>query len=108
MIFSAKLFHKKRTPKRNGKTSLATMESPPIHQGTKDFPHQRQSIHLHWMYGGLYRNCKSKGDSVSLRMKAAMPYEESVHTLMGSVARNHKTFYKASPNTTIAKKLFPN
>ena len=41
------------------------------------------------------------------RMRTAMPNEESVLTLMGSVAMDHKAFDRALPNMTIEKKLFP-
>lgn len=41
------------------------------------------------------------------RMRTAMPNEESVLTLMGSVAMDHKAFDRALPNMTIDKKLFP-
>lgn len=41
------------------------------------------------------------------RMRTAMPNEESVLTLMGSVAMDHKAFDRALPNITIDKKLFP-
>ena len=40
------------------------------------------------------------------RMRTAMPNEESVLTLMGSVAMDHKAFDRALPNMTIEKKLF--
>lgn len=41
------------------------------------------------------------------RMRTAMPNEESVLTLMGSVAMDHKAFDRALPNITADKKLFP-
>lgn len=41
------------------------------------------------------------------RMRTAMPNEESVLTLMGSVAMEHKAFDRALPNITADKKLFP-
>ena len=41
------------------------------------------------------------------RMRTAMPNEESVLTLMGSVAMDHKVFDRALPNITVDKKLFP-
>ena len=41
------------------------------------------------------------------RMRTAMPNEESVLTLMGSVAMVHKAFDRALPNMTIEKKAFP-
>lgn len=41
------------------------------------------------------------------RMRTAMPNEESVLTLMGSVAMDHKAFDRALPNITVDKKLFP-
>lgn len=41
------------------------------------------------------------------RMRTAMPNEESVLTLMGSVAMDYKAFDRALPNITIDKKLFP-
>ena len=40
------------------------------------------------------------------RMRTAMPNEESVLTLMGSVAMDHKAFDRALPNITVDKKLF--
>ena len=42
------------------KQALQQRNFPSNHQGTKDFPHQRQSIHQHWIHGRLYRNCKRK------------------------------------------------
>ena len=41
------------------------------------------------------------------RMRTAMPNEESVLTLMGSVAMDHKAFNRALPNITVDKALFP-
>ncbi|MCM1138571.1 MAG: IS256 family transposase [Muribaculum sp.] len=41
------------------------------------------------------------------RMRTAMPNEESVLTLMGSVAMDHKPFDRALPNITCDKTLFP-
>ena len=41
------------------------------------------------------------------RMRTAMPNEESVLTLMGSVAMDNKAFDRALPNITVDKKLFP-
>lgn len=41
------------------------------------------------------------------RMRTAMPNEESVLTLMGSMAMDHKAFDRALPNMTVDKKLFP-
>lgn len=41
------------------------------------------------------------------RMRTAMPNEESVLTLMGSVAMDHKAFDRALPNITCDKTLFP-
>ena len=41
------------------------------------------------------------------RMRTTMPNEESVLTLMGSVAMDHKAFDRALTNITIDKKLFP-
>lgn len=41
------------------------------------------------------------------RMRTAMPNEESVLTLMGSVAMDHKAFDRVLPNITVDKKLFP-
>ena len=41
------------------------------------------------------------------RMRTAMPNEESVITLMGSVAMDHKAFDRTLPNITVDKKLFP-
>ena len=40
------------------------------------------------------------------RMRTAMPNEELVLTLMGSVAMDHKAFDRALPNITVDKKLF--
>lgn len=42
------------------------------------------------------------------RMRTVMPNEESVLTLMGSVAMDHKAFDRALPNITADKTLFPN
>lgn len=41
------------------------------------------------------------------RMRTAMPGEESVLTLMGSVAMEHKAFDRLLPNITCDKTLFP-
>ncbi len=41
-------------------------------------------------------------------MRTAMPNEESVLTLMDSVAIDHKAFNGALPNITADKPLFPN
>lgn len=41
------------------------------------------------------------------RMRTAMPNEESVLTLMGSVAMDHKAFYRVLPNITADRDLFP-
>lgn len=41
------------------------------------------------------------------RMRTAMPNEESVLTLMGSVAMEHKAFDRILPRITADKKLFP-
>ena len=41
------------------------------------------------------------------RMRTAMPNEESVLTLMGSVAMEHKAFDRLLPNITCDKILFP-
>lgn len=41
------------------------------------------------------------------RMRTAMPNEDSVLTLMGSVAMDHKAFDRALPNITVDKALFP-
>ncbi len=41
------------------------------------------------------------------RMRAAMPNEESVLTLMGSVAMDHKAFDRILPKITTDKTLFP-
>lgn len=41
------------------------------------------------------------------RMRTAMPNEESVLTLMGSVAMEHKAFDRMLPNITCDKTLFP-
>ena len=41
------------------------------------------------------------------RMRTAMPNEESVLALMGSVAMDHKAFDRALPNINVDKKLFP-
>ena len=41
------------------------------------------------------------------RMRTAMPNEESVLALMGSVAMDHKAFDRALPNISVDKKLFP-
>ena len=40
-------------------------------------------------------------------MRTAMPTEESVLTLMGSVAMEHKAFDRLLPNITCDKTLFP-
>ncbi len=40
-------------------------------------------------------------------MRAAMPTEESVLTLMGSVVMEHKAFDRLLPNITCDKTLFP-
>ena len=42
------------------------------------------------------------------RMRTAMPNEESVLTLIGSVATDHKAFDRTLPNITVDKILFPN
>jgi len=42
------------------------------------------------------------------RMRTAMPNEESVLTLMGSVAMEHKAFDRVLPRITADKTLFPN
>ena len=42
------------------------------------------------------------------RMRTAMPNEESVLTLIGSVAMDRKAFDRALPNITVDKTLFPN
>ena len=41
------------------------------------------------------------------RMRTAMPNEESVLTLMGSLAMDHKAFDRVLPNITADKELFP-
>ncbi len=41
------------------------------------------------------------------RMRTAMPNEESVLTLMGSVAMDHKAFDRVLPNITADRDLFP-
>lgn len=41
------------------------------------------------------------------RMRTAMPNEESVLALMGSVAMDRKAFDRALPNISVDKKLFP-
>lgn len=41
------------------------------------------------------------------RMRTAMPNEDSVLTLMGSVAMDHKAFDRALPNISVDKTLFP-
>ena len=41
------------------------------------------------------------------RMRTAMPNEESVLTLMGSVAMDHKAFDRVLPNITADRELFP-
>ena len=41
------------------------------------------------------------------RMRIAMPNEESVLTLMGSVAMEHKAYDRILPNITFDKQLFP-
>ena len=43
---------------------------------------------------------------IPMWMRTAMPNEESVLTLMGSVAMDHKAFDRALPNITVDKKLF--
>ena len=42
-----------------------------------------------------------------IKMRTAMPNEEAVITLMGSVAMDHKPFYRQLPNITVYKSLFP-
>ena len=42
-----------------------------------------------------------------IKMRTAMPSEDSVITLMGSVAMDHKPFYRQLPNITTCKALFP-
>jgi transposase-like protein len=42
------------------------------------------------------------------RMRTAMPNEDSVLTLMGSVAMDHKSYDRLLPNITCDKTLFPN
>ena len=42
------------------------------------------------------------------RMRTAMPNEEFVLTLIGSVTMDHKAFDRALPNITVDKTLFPN
>ena len=42
-----------------------------------------------------------------IREYYTMPNEESVLTLMGSVAMDHKAFDRALPNITVDKALFP-
>ena len=42
-----------------------------------------------------------------IKMRTAMPNEEAVITLMGSVAMDHKPFYRQLPNITVDKSLFP-
>ena len=42
-----------------------------------------------------------------IKMRTAMPNEEAVITLMGSVAMDHKPFYRQLPNITMDKDLFP-
>ena len=41
------------------------------------------------------------------RMRSAMPNEDSVITLMGSVAMDHKAFDRILPRITMDKQLFP-
>lgn len=41
------------------------------------------------------------------RMRTAMPNEDSVLTLMGSVAMDHKAFDRMLPNITVDRTLFP-
>lgn len=41
------------------------------------------------------------------RMRGAMPNDESVLVLMGSVAMDHKAFDRVLPNITVDKTLFP-
>lgn len=41
------------------------------------------------------------------RMRTAMPNEESVLTLMGSVTMDHKAYDRILPNITCDKQLFP-
>ena len=41
------------------------------------------------------------------RMRTAMPNEESVLTLLGSVAMEHKAFDRILPKITTDKTLFP-
>lgn len=41
------------------------------------------------------------------RMRTAMPNEESVLALMGSVAMDHRAFDRVLPNINVDKKLFP-
>lgn len=41
------------------------------------------------------------------RMRTAMPNEESVMTLLGSVVMDHKAFDKILPKITADKTLFP-
>ena len=40
-------------------------------------------------------------------MRTAMPNEDSVLTLMGSVAMEHKAFDRQLPNITVDRTLFP-
>ena len=42
-----------------------------------------------------------------IKMRTAMPNEEAVITLMGSVAMEHKPFDRQLPNITTDKSLFP-
>ena len=42
-----------------------------------------------------------------IKMRTAMPNEEAVITLMGSVAMEHKPFDRQLPNITADKSLFP-
>ena len=42
-----------------------------------------------------------------IKMRTAMPNEEAVITLMGSVAMDHKPFYRQLPNITVDKIFFP-
>ena len=41
------------------------------------------------------------------RMSGSMPSEDSVITLMGSVAMEHKAFDSILPRITVDKQLFP-
>ena len=42
-----------------------------------------------------------------VKMRTPMPNEEAVITLMGSVAMDHKPFYRQLTNITVDKTLFP-